>query len=364
MASQLTIVAVVARRMVKYGIFATIIITILRFAWGFGADIYRQAVPPKLPPATMGFGPLDPIIFPDKKIELPELEYTVETADGRLPNFPKQMRVYAMPQLTSNFSSYDSMIQTAAAFGFTQEPIQLKERLYQFNHGSIPVDMKSDIVTKTFTISFNLAADASPLSNRSLTVNEAKEVVVSKLKQAKSFPADLEGETESLFLKVQAKNLVRALALQDAQLVQINLFRSPITIGDETTGITEFPIVTFDPNKANVWFIVSGSGEENKDIIAGEYRYLPVDRNLFETYNIKTAEEALNDLVSGEAYISNLGLNLDGNITIRRIYLAYYDPNDVANFMQPVIVFEGEDDFLAYVPAVTKDSIAAPSQGN
>jgi len=34
------------------------------------------------------------------------------------------------------------------------------------------------------------------------------------------------------------------------------------------------------------------------------------------------------------------------------VYLAYYDSLDPQTYLQPVFVFEGDDDFLAYVPAV------------
>ena len=41
-----------------------------------------------------------------------------------------------------------------------------------------------------------------------------------------------------------------------------------------------------------------------------------------------------------------------GTATVRTVTLAYYDSLDPQNYLQPVFVFEGDDGFLAYVPAV------------
>ena len=40
-------------------------------------------------------------------------------------------------------------------------------------------------------------------------------------------------------------------------------------------------------------------------------------------------------------------------IIIRKIYLAYFEPATLTNYLQPVFVFEGDDNFVAYVSAVT-----------
>jgi len=39
-------------------------------------------------------------------------------------------------------------------------------------------------------------------------------------------------------------------------------------------------------------------------------------------------------------------------VTVRDIALAYYDAEDPQQFMQPVYVFKGDDDFVGYVPAL------------
>ncbi len=114
----------------------------------------------------------------------------------------------------------------------------------------------------------------------------------------------------------------------------------------------DLPSVTLKPKEANVWFMISGARSRQDQVIAAEYHYYPVDEKQSATYPIKTAQKAWEELNSGGAFVTNLGNNERGNIVIRNIYLAYYDTGQYTQFYQPVVVFEGDNDFLAYVPAV------------
>lgn len=354
MAATLTLVAIKARKVIRYGIFLLFAIVIGRLILIFAINTYKTLRPAPPPPPTVNFGKLTALPFPDLNIELPELEYTLDTPDGTLPAFPTQFNVYYMPQKTANLFSFDRMKQKASSLGFTGEPIQDSETLYKFFHPTNPSTLTADIVYDTFSLSFNLAADSTPLNERAPDIETAKQVVRQQLQQAGSLPGDLEGEVLNEFLRVEGQNLVRALALSDAQLTKISLIRTPLTINE-----VEYPHVTANPKEGNVWFIVSGSREREKTLIAGEFRYFPVDLTRIETYPIKTSTEAFEDLKAGRGYIANLGLNTSGKVTIRRIFIAYYDPNIPYNFYQPVAVFVGDGEFTAYVPLVTNEYYGA-----
>ena len=80
--------------------------------------------------------------------------------------------------------------------------------------------------------------------------------------------------------------------------------------------------------------------------------HMSLQENEFATYPLKTASEAWEDLKSGKGFIANLGDNNEGVLKIRRVYLAYYDAGVYTEFYQPIVVFEGDNKFTAYVPAV------------
>ena len=86
-------------------------------------------------------------------------------------------------------------------------------------------------------------------------------------------------------------------------------------------------------------------------VLAGEFHYYPIDPETASTYPLISAGEAWNRLNTGNAIVLYSGDNNE-EVTIREIYLAYYDPGQYAEFYQPVFVFKGDNDFYAIVPAV------------
>ncbi len=136
-----------------------------------------------------------------------------------------------------------------------------------------------------------------------------------------------------------------ALSLSESDLIKINIYRK---------NFDDLPTVTQKEKQANVWFMLSGSELKGDQVIAAEYHYYSVDEERYATYPIKTAQEAWDELNSGRGYIINLGDN-QNTATIRQVYLAYFDPGQYVEYYQPVVVFEGDNDFVAYVPAVTDE---------
>ena len=150
-------------------------------------------------------------------------------------------------------------------------------------------------------------------------------------------------------LKAEGENFVSVSSLSESNLVKINLFRK--NLGSKK----DIPSVTPDMPEANVWFLFAGSKGE---IIAAEYHHYPRDEKQSSTYPLKTAELAWQELNSGKAYIANLGENKSEKIAIRNVHLAYFDAGLYTEYFQPVVVFQGDNDFYAFVPAVTEEYLA------
>lgn len=339
----LTQVAITTRRAIRYSIYLVIFIILARALFFTGRAVYLKIFPPPPPPPTVTFGKLPKLEFP-ARANLPTINYTVETAEGELPKLSSQAKVYFMPKLSSHLLVSDVAKEKAAQMGFISSPEMVSETIYKFAHPRVPATLEINIVSGVFSISYDLNSDPTPLSKRPPTPEIAASQARSFLSAASLLPKDLTGEVTHEFLKTEAGNLSTALSLSEANLIKINFFRK---------AYSEAASLTPNPTQGNVWFIVSGDSSREKQIIAGEYHYFTVDETQFATYPIKTAQTAFDELKAGQGFISNLGLNTDGKITIRKVYLAYYDPGTSAQFYQPIIVFEGDRGFAAYVPAVT-----------
>lgn len=341
----LTQASISSRKSIRYSIYFIIFLIIGRIILLAGIGVYRKIFPPPPIPATVAFGKLSKIPFPEKQKY--SLNFIIETTEGGIPSFSEQAKVFFMPKISSNLLSLDFAKERAGRLGFIPDPQKITESLYRFYHKSTPATLETDIITGSFSISYDLKVDSSPLSIKPTQPEISASAIRSFLSNAGLLPADLAGPIEYQYLKTQDNNLVPALSLSDANIIRIDLFRK---------SYDNLPVISQTFKKSNVWFLVSGLRERGKDVIAGEYHYFPVDESQVATYPIKTGDAAWKELVSGNYYPASLGTTSEKeNIKIRKIYLAYYDAGIYTEFLQPVYVFEGDKNFVGIIPAVTSD---------
>ena len=312
-----------------------------------GVKVFRAVFPAPTPAPTVKYGKLPKIPFPENNSSV-NLTYTLETAEGGFPEkFTTQAKVFFMPKTSANLLSLDSAISKSEALGFNSNIEQVSETVYKFKNPDFPSTLQMNIVTNTFSISYDLTSDNSPINLKPPIADVAISEYESFLSDANMLPEDLTGGSTHDFLKVTDGQLTSALSLSEANFIKINLFRK---------NYDNLPSMTANPNEANVWAIISGAQRDGQRIIAAEYHYHPIDETQYSTYPIKTPEAAFSELQNKQAYIASLGLNqTEGNLKIRRVYLAYFDPKDTAEYFQPIYVFEGDNGFSAYVPAVSAD---------
>ncbi|HKC05200.1 MAG TPA: hypothetical protein VKC54_05015 [Patescibacteria group bacterium] len=343
--TSLTQIAISARRAIRYTVFGIIFLIVGKFVLDASVAIYLKIFPPPPPAPTIKFGKLTKIPFP--KVDNPaKLSYTLETPQGGLPtDIPTQAKVFFMPKPNSSLLALDVAKERAKAMGFTSDPIPESDTIYKFTNPNFPAMIEMNIISGTFSISYDLSADRSPIALKPPVAEVAASEFRSLLSGANILPDDLSGPTTHVFYKLSSGKLDPALSLSESDVVKINLFRK---------NYDNLPSLTGSPNEGNVWAIVSGSSTREQQVIASEYHYYPVDETQFSTYPLKTAAQAFSELQSGSGFIADIGLNKDGDtLKIRRIYLAYFDPESESDFYQPVYVFEGDNGFTAYLPAVT-----------
>jgi hypothetical protein len=341
--SSLTQTAVVTRKIIRYGIYFIIFLIVGRILLSGIVSLYKRLFPAPPPPPTVTYGKLPKLALPG--VDIPaKVSFALETADGTLPKMPVQAKVFFMPKASSNLFTLTSAQNKAASLGFNPNGQQISPTVYRFAHKNNPSTLEMNTVSDVFSISYDLKTDPEPISVRPPVSEIAASQVRSYLSAANLLPADLTGTTKAEYLKLEGDKFVTAISQSEADLVKINLFRK---------NYDNLPAVTPDPNAANVWFIVSGTG---KRMVAAEFHYFAVDESQSSTYPIKTSDAAWKEFTEGKASTANAGVNKEGdNIKIRKIYLAYFDAGVQTDFYQPVYVFEGDNGYIAYLPAVTSD---------
>lgn len=325
-----------------------VLITSVRVISGTISKI-RPTPPPK---PTLGFGLLPPPPFPQATPPT-ELSFTLETPEGRLPKVPSQAKVYFMPKSGSSFSSLDSAKRQAKSLGFPNEATRLNDTAYSWrNEGGFT--LSTNIITGEFTYQYDYLNDPELLKNQKLmTTEEAAQLARSFFIGAGSLPEDLtSGQVKLANFRLSDSQLIPALSLSETNIIQVALFRK---------NYDNLPVLPADPKRGIVWALVSNSTDTSKRIVQAEYHYSAIDSQRSETYPLKSSDTAWEELKSKKYYLAQVDEQHASLITIRRVYLAYFDPPTPTGFLEPIFVFEGDSNFMGFVSALDPSTLARPA---
>lgn len=352
--TSLTETAYYARKGVSYGIVIFMAFLVLKFTWGMVSNFWRQLHPAPAPAPTVAFEKLPKIKFPHSKLQIPaSVNFRVETIEGDLPKFTNIGKVYFMPQKPISILSFERMKEQAVRFGFSGEPqkIENKPNFWRFTDTINPLrTLEINEISGNFQILYNFPADLGIFSERNLPFSKEKAVqeAISFLKNYGLFPKDLEeGMQEVSFFKIDVNKLTPTVSLSEADAVEVNFRRKTL---DEISILSA-------SKKGLVFVLISPAKDPNKHFLIVYYTYSPIDSDIFATYPLKTTKEAFEELKQERGFLANISNKETDQIIIRKVYLAYFEPEEMQNYLQPIYVFEGSDDFLAFVPAVKDEWI-------
>lgn len=314
---------------------------------GIGAAIkaYQKAHPPYMAP-TVRFGVLDKIVFPQKEFQ--KKNFRAELPNDEFPTFKDQANVYVVYRPKSPVRALEFGKRTAALMDFTDEPQQISTGVYRFSDHKQSRSLEMNVLEGSFKMSYpyltdQLLQNPEKMPSREEAISQAKAF----LQQVEKLSPDLEnGAQEVSFWKINYDGLQRVEGLSEANIVRVDFFREKLA-----DGIT---IVSTNPQKSPVSVLVSGSTVNSKKIVEVNYKHADIDtaENSASTYPIKTVQQAFEELKAGNYWPASDSNTQD--VIIRKVYLAYFEPVTLTQFLQPVYVFEGDskNNFVGYVPAI------------
>lgn len=285
-------------------------------------------------PAEVKFGILPKLNFPPSPVSSANFSYSVDTETGELPkNLPHLVKVYFVPQLGTTLLSASKAQDLATKLKFSNGPEQIDSVTYRFrddNQGSMVININSD----NFTFNRQVATNSASTNTDTLP---SSELLVSNFKNSLNDLGLLKDELKQGRTQVDYDNFVQ----KNSTSANISIWPS---------DINEFKIVT--PTFTHG--VIQATVTKNTDPVIRysfmQYSYWPVDIQNSSTYPIKTADQSLIDLKSGRGVI--IIEPKTAKVSITSVYLAYFEPLDYPQYLQPIFVFQG-DSFAAYVPAVT-----------
>mgnify|MGYP005838104459 CR=1 FL=1 len=337
------------RLAIKYGAISIVVLIVGRIFLRSFLAFWKAMNPPPPPPPTVGFGVLPAISFPAQSSTDKPQSYRLETATGTTPSFGDRAKVLLMLRSTPNLLADQQAREVAAVHNFVFEPEVIGNDIYRWRKSSpLETALEMNIFNQSLKLSSNYLSKPELLSNANLPSDfEAIERVKSFLKNSDLLPKDIATASgEIVYLKSIGGEVKPAVSFSDADFLQVDLNRVPID------GVYRM----YSPTgyKGSAHAILSGAFTNSADsIVELEFFYQEVDYQQVETYPVKTSQEALRILEAGDGYIANFeNDSRETEVVIRRVSLGYYQAEEEQDYLQPIYVFEGDNDFIGYVPAV------------
>ncbi|MDD4027040.1 MAG: hypothetical protein PHO75_02510 [Candidatus Shapirobacteria bacterium] len=345
--SSLTYTADASRKIIKYGGSGLIAFILIWSIGSISIKAYKLAHPKYIAP-TVRYGALPKIIFPEKQFE--NKRFTFEFTDDKTPSFSDQSKVYIIYRSTTKILAFEEGKEIAKQFGFESDPNEIGEGIYEFKNEKNNKTLTINVLQGDFKLKYPYLEDSSILEAKNVP-NKVKaiEIAASFLESGDKYTDDLKnGEKKISYWQIADGNLKSVLAQSEANVVRVDFYRKKLE--------DKWEITSPQTGEASVSVLVSGDENNDKQIIEASFKYANIDRESFSTYPVKTVEQAIENLKNGNYWPSS-DINSE-NVTIREIQLAYYEPITLTQYLQPIYIFKGDNNFVAFVSAVTDKYIS------
>jgi hypothetical protein len=304
-------------------------------------SIIRNIVSPEPPPPPeVKFGKIPAVAFPQG--EQKNYSYTVDTVTGELPTFSDRAKVFKIVQESPDLLALQKTGEKVAQAGFSQGPVRIKDNIYQWTNSNSKIASKIniDIYTSEFNVSSSFLSDPDILIGRNFPKpSDAQTETNGFLTSMNLLSKDIDlNKTKVNFFSIQNGTLVPTTSESSAHIIEVVYFQK---------DIEKIPIYYPVPWTSTMNVLIGG-GLSTSQVVQANFFHQDISLES-STYPIKTADEAFKELEEGRAYIAS-GEKED--VLIQKVTLGYYLSDVKQNYLMPIIVFEGNNGFIAYASAV------------
>ncbi len=306
-------------------------------------------IPKKETPPTVTFGQLPSIQFPTNTL-YKNFTYSINTLSGQLPALPDQTYVYKTTSPTIGLLSLQQAQDLIAHNNIPGNPVKISDTLYQWQQVNPPLaQVTYDIVSNNFNFTTNYLTD--PTVAAAVNLPDQPGAITSAKGFFTNFTADFSdidlSKTQTSLYAIQNGTLVPASSISTTQAIRVDFYQS---------DINTIPIYYPHYPHSLIYAIIASVNYPNS-VAEAEYYHHAIVPNQNGTYPIKSVQQAFNELSQNKGYIANYN-GARSNILIQNALLAYYSGETPQDYLMPIIVFQGNDNFYGYVSAVTDSWIS------
>lgn len=273
--------------------------------------------------------------------------YILDTIEGQPVTATESAKVFFIPDAKAriNFRQKINAMATTLGIDVTSADYILEgEKDAHFRQASQEAII--DITNFNFSYQYSIRDDVELFLNTSMPERtQVEERAKEFLRSLDQYPEDLaKGKTN--FIYSHYDPLTGSLAVvespNDANMVEVDFYRPDVEI---------FPIVSPKYFNSQNYVVMVFHNDEPK-VVKAQVKFYKKSEEQVGIYPVKTGDIAWEQLKTGKAIYASWDGNMGDKARISKMFLGYLDPDIYQEYLQPVYVFLGKDNFVAYVPAI------------
>ena len=349
----LTEISIAIRKFFIWLVIVLIMYFVIKFLIGLFIALNTKPIPLPLPDIRFNKLPAPTFTTTTVSTSSSGLKFTLENVDGHPPETTPSAKVYVMPKKLPSILSEERAKKMATKLGFTNEPEINTPTLYHFTYPSDPLwSLDIDITNLNFKLKYDYQKNLPVINlEGGLRTEDALSYTKNYIQNNGLFDGSIIGGKASFntfIFDPVFKTFSPATSISTTNAVRINFLRNDIDL------LKVLP-PAFDQSYNYALYVSTTSPSR---ILELNYTFWPIAFDDFGTYPLRSGTTAWHDLIDGYAYVVKIGNNTpDRSIVIRNIYLAYYDSDEPQQYIQPIFVFEGDNGFVAYLPAIDSEQL-------
>lgn len=283
------------------------------------------------------------------------LNFSLDTIEGVPVTATGTARIFFLPPAAPRFGFREKIYLMAKNFGFNTEVVKHKLVDKEATFSDVFQTLKIDISNFNFSYKYNFEKNQNLFEGATIPTRDlAQNKAIDFLKLVGRYPDEFaKGKLNLIYLNYDSKSdyLTVVKRPQEANLIEIDFYRPDIEASPQA-----FPIVS--PKFFNSQnYVVMLFHEKDTKFLRGQVNFFEKSVDQIGVYPLISADEAWEKLKAGQGMM----IFTPGDrkkMTIKKIFLGYLDPDFYQDYLQPVYVFLGMDNFASYVPAVKDEYLA------
>lgn len=301
------------------------------------------------------FKELTPLVVKKDATTSAGFTFTLDTVAGQPVTATDAAQVFLFPAAKFQFDYLPKVYLMAKTFGFDTETIKHK----LINNEAVFQDKKQrlaiDITTYNFRYDYDFRKDTKLVeAAETPDFESSKNTAINFLKSIDRYPAELaRGDIAPIYMFYDKEASTAGVVTdpQEANMIEVDFYRQKV---DQF-----LPMSPSYFNSQNYVMLMPNRG--GAKVVSAQVRFFETSPTQIGTYPLISGQQAYNKLIGGKAILISPGSGKK-DISIKTMLFAYFDPDVYQNYYQPIYVFTGDNDFVAYVPAVSEKWLTSESQ--